>query len=67
MLNMFFAATLLDIYEIDDDYLITCTIDNHSKFNFLISKDKVHGTPFIGAHISGDYDANKKIKHIFIE
>lgn len=67
MINMFFAATLLDIYEIDDNYLITCSIDNHSKFNFVISKDKVYGTPFIGAHVSGDYDDNKKIKHLFIE
>ncbi|EJR41389.1 MULTISPECIES: hypothetical protein [Bacillus cereus group] len=65
---MFFAATLVDIHDIDDDdYLITCTIDNRSNFNFVISKDKVHGTPFIGAHISGDYDDNKEIKHIFIE
>lgn len=67
MINMLFAATFLDIYEIDDNYLITCSIDNHSKFNFVISKDKVYGTPFIGAHVSGVYDDNKEITNIFIE
>ncbi|OTW89474.1 hypothetical protein H0242_12660 [Bacillus thuringiensis serovar sumiyoshiensis] len=64
---MFFAATLIDIYDINDDYYITCTIDNHSAFNFTISKDKVYGTPFIGAHVSGHYDDNKEITNIFIE
>lgn len=67
MINMFFAATLVDIRDIDHEYLITCTIDNHSKFSFIITKDKVHGNPFIGAHVSGIYDDNKEIKHIFIE
>ncbi|MED1023336.1 hypothetical protein [Bacillus mycoides] len=64
---MFFAATLIDIYEINDDYCITCTIDNRSKFNVIISKNNVYGTPFIGAHVSGVYDENKNVKNIFIE
>ncbi|OTX34614.1 hypothetical protein BK718_15445 [Bacillus thuringiensis serovar andalousiensis] len=64
---MFFAATLINICEINEDYLITCTIDNHSKFDFVISKSKVYGTPFIGAHVSGVYDDNKEITNIFIE
>ncbi|MGE6501172.1 hypothetical protein ACQKF0_12660 [Bacillus wiedmannii] len=64
---MFFAATLIDIRDIDNEYLITCTIDNHSKFSFIITKDKVHGTLFIGAHVSGICDDNNEIKSIFIE
>ncbi|WJX08406.1 hypothetical protein [Bacillus cereus] len=64
---MFFAATLIDIYEVDGDYLINCTIDNHSKFNFIISKNNVYGTPFIGTNVSGNYDDNQKVKNILIE
>ncbi|MGY1423886.1 hypothetical protein [Bacillus cereus] len=64
---MFFSATLTDIYEIEDKYHITCMIDSNSGFQFNIQKNKVYGTPYIGAHISGDYDDNKQITNLFIE
>lgn len=67
MIRMFFSATLTDIYEIEDNYHITCMVDSDSGFKFNIQKNNVYGTPYIGAHISGYYDDNKQITNLFIE
>ncbi|ALL11836.1 hypothetical protein BTXL6_11210 [Bacillus thuringiensis] len=64
---MFFSAALTDIYEIEDKYHLTCMIDSDSGFKFNIKKNKVYGTPYIGAHISGYYNDNKQITNLFIE
>ncbi|MGU7369516.1 hypothetical protein [Bacillus cereus] len=40
-------------------------VDSDSGFKFNIQKNNVYGTPYIGAHISGD--DNKQIPHLFIE
>ncbi|ALL11820.1 hypothetical protein BTXL6_11080 [Bacillus thuringiensis] len=63
---MFFSATLIDIYEIENNYYITCMVDSDSFVKFSIQKNNVRGTPFIGAHISGYYD-DKQITNLFIE